>query len=340
MMKHIILPILYLLLSTTTSSAIMGINYGRVANNLPQPSKVANFLTSKTTLKHVKIFDFDPQILQGFANTNISLTITIPNANIPQLTNPSLAQSWIATNIIPYYPKTIIRYIIMGNEVQFSGDQTLMNNTIKAMNSIYQALLSKNLTKIKVTTPHSLAILERSKYPSFARFKMGYEKVFFIPLLEFHRKTKSPFMVNPYPYFGFDPNNVNFATFKENDGLLDKSTGLRYYNMFDYLMDAVYSSMKRLGYDDVEINVGETGWPSLGDPSEPFATLENAVSYNSNLIKHVSSGNGTPLMPNRTLETYIFALFNENLKSSTSERNYGLFRPDFTPVYDVGVFNP
>ncbi|KAG5566911.1 hypothetical protein RHGRI_002459 [Rhododendron griersonianum] len=32
-------------------------------------------------------------------------------------------------------------------------------------------------------------------------------------------------------------------------------------------------------------------------------------------------------MPNRTFETYVFSLFNEDLKPSNLERNFGLFRP-------------
>ncbi|KAI4296976.1 hypothetical protein L6164_036889 [Bauhinia variegata] len=72
-------------------------------------------------------------------------------------------------------------------------------------------------------------------------------------------------------------------------------------------------------------------------PNQPGVSLENAVSFNGNLIKHVNSGKRTPQMPNRTFETYIFSLFNENLKPTVSEQNYGLFKPDLTPVYDVGI---
>lgn len=148
-------------------------------------------------------------------------------------------------------------------------------------------------------------------------------------------------MVNPYPFFGFDPTRpetLNYALFKPNGGVFDKMTGLNYTNMFDAQMDAVFTAMKKLGYDDVELVVAETGWPSAGDPNQPGVGIENAVSYNGNLIKHVNSGKGTPLMPNRTFETYIFSLFNENLKPTVSERNYGLFKPNLAPVYDVGVF--
>ncbi|XP_060174808.1 glucan endo-1,3-beta-D-glucosidase-like isoform X2 [Lycium barbarum] len=102
---------------------------------------------------------------------------------------------------------------------------------------------------------------------------------------------------------------------------------------------ALYSARK-LTYNLSNVSFApyaETGWPSSGDPNQPGVSLEKAVSYNVNLVKHVNSAVGTPLMPNRTFETYVFSLFNEDLKAGTSERNFGLFRPDFTPVYDVGI---
>ena len=108
--------------------------------------------------------------------------------------------------------------------------------------------------------------------------------------------------------------------------------------MFDALMDSTYSAMKALGYGDVDIIIGETGWPSQGDASSPFATMENAISYNGHVVKEIISGKGTPLMPNRKIETYMFALFNENQKPGPlAEKYWGLFKPDLTPIYHVGL---
>jgi hypothetical protein len=102
-------------------------------------------------------------------------------------------------------------------------------------------------------------------------------------------------------------------------------------------MDAVHSAMKALGYGDVDIAVGETGWPSVCDGWDA-CSVANAQSYNGQLIRHLAEGKGTPLMPNRRFETFIFALFNENQKPGPiAERNWGLFQPDFSSVYDAGI---
>lgn len=85
--------------------------------------------------------------------------------------------------------------------------------------------------------------------------------------------------------------------------------------------------------------VGETGWASLGEVFEqPKCSVPNAADYNGGLVKHFDAGKGTPLMPKKRFVTYIFGLFNENQKTgSLAEKNFGLFRPDFSPVYDVGI---
>ncbi|XP_056165191.1 glucan endo-1,3-beta-glucosidase-like isoform X1 [Syzygium oleosum] len=315
----------------------IGVNYGTVADNLPPPSQVAAFLKSKTTIDRVKLFDANPDILRAFAGTGIAVTVTVGNGDIISLSKLTAAQSWVAANILPFYPQTLINRIAVGNEILATSDKTLIARLLPAMKALHSALQLAKVTNIQVTTPHSLGILSSSEPPSTGRFRRGYDRAIFAPILDFHRQTKSAFMVNPYPYFGFSAKTLNYALFKPNAGIFDAATGINYTNMFDAQMDAVYSAMKKVGYEDVEIAVGETGWPSVGDPNQPGVNMENAVSYNGNLVRHVNSGKGTPLMPNRKFETYVFALFNENLKPSTSERNFGLFKPDLTPVYDVGI---
>nr|DAD28193.1 TPA_asm: hypothetical protein HUJ06_029661 [Nelumbo nucifera] len=326
------------LIGDATADYSIGVNYGTLANDLPLPSQVAAFLKQSTTIDKVKIFDTNPDVLQAFANTGIAITVSVGNGDIPALSKLPAAQDWVATHISPFHPQTKINRIAVGNEIVATSDKNLIAHLLPAMRSLHAALVKAGIKDIQVSTPHSLGILSTSEPPSTGRFRRGYDRVIFAPMLQFHRETKSPFMINPYPYFGFSQKTLNYALFKPNPGIHDNFTGITYTNMFDAQMDAVYSAMKRLGYGDVDIVVAETGWPSLGDTNQPDVNLENAISYNGNLIKHVNTGKGTPLMPNRNFETYIFSLFNENLKpGSTAERNFGLFRPDLTPVYNVGI---
>lgn len=337
---HLLLFLFFTLIRPFSAAYQVGVNYGTVANNLPPPHQVVNFIKTKTNINHVKIFDTNPDILAAFSGvTGISLTVTIPNSYIVSLSKLPNARSWLSDHLLPFLPATSVRYIAVGNEVIATSNKTLITHLLPAMEALTLALQLANVTGISVSTPHSLGILSgSSEPPSSGKFRKGYDKAIFAPILDFHNRTKSPFMVNPYPYFGFGQETLNYALFNSNDVVfVDPVTKMNYTNMFDAQLDAVYSAMKRVGYGDVDIVVAETGWPSAGEPNLTGVGFDYASAYNGNLIKHVNSGKGTPLMPNRVFEIYIFALFNENLKPSISEQNFGLFKPDFIPVYDVGI---
>jgi len=54
-------------------------------------------------------------------------------------------------------------------------------------------------------------------------------------------------------------------------------------------------------------------------------------------MKLIGQKKGTPMRPNSDLKIYVFALFNENLKPGpSSDRNYGLFKPDRSQAYPLG----
>ncbi|GAB2299863.1 hypothetical protein Dimus_033914 [Dionaea muscipula] len=340
---HVVVLLVFVVLLRLTSSSgasgsSIGVNYGTLGDNLPPPAQVANFLKTKTIIDRIKLFDANPDILRAFANTGIAVTITVPNGEIPNLTQLPLAQQWLANNVKPFVPQTNIVRILVGNEVLHWGPQNLIDNLNAAMSTLHQALVQSGLAHIQVTTAHSLGILLRSQPPSTGRFRPGWDTGVLKPMLQFLRETKSPFVVNPYPYFGSTAKLLNYCTFGRYRGWPDRYTGKVYFNMFDSLMDAVYSSMKALGYPDVDIVVGETGWPTVAEPFQTWVTVESAVGYNGGLVRHVNSGKGTPLMPGRKFETYIFSLFIEDQKPGpVAERNFGVFRPDFTPVYDAGI---
>ncbi|KAK9061168.1 hypothetical protein SSX86_018348 [Deinandra increscens subsp. villosa] len=334
---HTFLLIAVIIIPAATS---IGVNYGTLGDDLPPPSQVAHFLKTRTLIDRIRIFDVNTSIIKAFANSGVLVSVTVPNGDIPSLTDPRAARRWIDANIKPFYPATKIHYICVGTEVLHWGPQDLIDNLVPAMRVLQTALVKEGFDEIKISSPHSLGILMSSDPPSNASFRPGWDVGTLAPMLKFLKETKSGFMVNPYTYFGYSPANANFCLFKPNPGLFDKATGITYTNQFDQLMDAVYVSMKKLGFPDVEIVVAETGWPSGGDPANVHANPVNAAAYIGGLMKKVSSGDGTPLMPGRKFETYIFALFNENLKGpSLDEKNFGLFRPDFTPVYNVGILH-
>lgn len=325
-----------------SSVASVGINYGQIANNLPNPDEVVPLVLSIGATK-VKLYDSDAAVLRAFANTGVEFIVGVRNEDLARMsTDPDNAVSWVKSNVQAYLPATKITCITVGNEILTFNDTTMSNNLLPAMQAVHSALVKLGLDQqVTVTTAHALSVLESSDPPSSGAFRKDLIK-YITPILNFHSKTGSSFLINAYPYFAYKASPkqipIDFVLFQPNQGVLDPGSNLHYDNMLFAQIDAVYSALSSLGYKKLPLQISETGWPSKGDEDEPGASLENAQKYNGNLMKLISQKSGTPMRPTSYLDIYVFALFNENMKPGpTSERNYGLFKPDKSPAYTLRV---
>ncbi|PPR91723.1 hypothetical protein GOBAR_AA28961 [Gossypium barbadense] len=321
----------------------VGINYGTLGNNLPSPKKVAQLLQS-TLIDKVKIYDTNPDILEAFSNTGIDLIVAVENYHVANISkDAAAADDWFATRVQPFIPATSIVAVCVGNEYLTSDDNLDPDALVQAMQNLHAVLLKRGLDrKIKVTTPHSMAVLASSFPPSASTFATKL-----IPTMSsivgFLADTGAPFMVNAYPYFAYRDNpstvDLEYALLGNSTGVHDPK-GYIYHNMLDAQIDAVRSAIDAIGFGNLsmKITVSESGWPSKGDSEDTAAIPNNAKTYNTRLIERAQSNKGTPMKPKDNIEIFVFALFNENKKpGGASERNFGIFNGDGSKVYEVDL---
>ncbi|KAJ9163088.1 hypothetical protein P3X46_022798 [Hevea brasiliensis] len=318
-----------------------GINYGRIADNIPSPDEVVTLLRA-AKIRNVRIYDADHSVLKAFSGTGLELVVGLPNDYVKEMSvNASHAMTWVKENVQAFLPKTSICGIAVGNEVLGGSDYELWGALLGAIKNVYNALKKLHLADVvQITTAHSQAVFANSYPPSSCVFRDNVVQ-YMKPLLEFFSQIGSPFCLNAYPFLAYmsDPENidVNYALFQKTQGIYDPKTDLHYDNMLDAQIDAVYAALEDAGYKKMEVIVTETGWASHGDDNEAAATADNARTYNYNLRKRLAKKKGTPLRPKIVVKAYIFAVFNEDLKpGATSERNYGLFKADGSISYDIG----
>ncbi|XP_023738702.1 glucan endo-1,3-beta-glucosidase 3 [Lactuca sativa] len=335
--------IILLLLPLAVSAdqdAFIGVNIGTALSDMPNPTQVVVLLKSQQ-IRHVRLYDADPAMLLALSGSGIQVTVTVPNQQLLAIAQSNAtAANWVSRNILPHITTTNITAISVGNEVLTTTPNTA-SILVSALKYIHSALIAASLdSQIKVSTVHSSSIILDSFPPSQAFFNRTWEPVM-VSLLEFLQSTDSYLMLNVYPYSDYIQSNgaipLDYALFRPltpEKEAIDSNTLLHYTNVFDAVVDAAYFAMLYLNYTNIPIVVTESGWPSKGDSNEPDATLDNANTYNSNLIKHVLNTTGTPKHPGVATSTYIYELYNEDLKpGSVSEKNWGLFDSNGKPVY-------
>ncbi|CAI9762813.1 unnamed protein product [Fraxinus pennsylvanica] len=323
----------------------IGINYGRLGNNLPSPYETIEFLKSMNAGR-VKIYDASPEVLKLLSGTRLRVSIMVTNDQISDIaSNLTIADQWVLDNVLAYYPNTKIRSILVGNEVLSYDNQKMWADLVPAMQKIKKSLVSHNIHNIKVGTPLAIDVVESIFPPSSGKFKDEISDKVMIPLLKFLNGTKSYFFLDVYPYFSWSENPTNisldFALFKDaNQMYNDTGSGLVYTNFLDQMLDSVVFAMRKLGFENIRIGISETGWPNGGDMDQTGANIYNAATYNRNLVRKMTASPaiGTPARPGVVIPTFLFSLYDENQKFGPgTERHWGLLNPNGTPIYELDL---
>ncbi|CAN1846546.1 Glucan endo-1,3-beta-glucosidase, basic isoform [Linum perenne] len=248
----------------------------------------------------MRIYDADQLTLQALKGTNIQLILDVPNEVIPSLATDATA--WVQTNILSYYPAVNFSYISVGNE-------------------IHNVLAANNANNIKVSTAINMDLLGVTYPPSAGAFNDSASS-YIVPIVQYLANNGAPLLANVYPYFAYIRTSGQTVV---HDGPYS------YTNLFHAMIDSIHAALEKVAAP-VEVVVSETGWPSDGGVG---ATVENASAYYSGLTSGTVTS-GTPRKPGQPIETYLFAMFDENQKpGAASEQHFGIFTPDKQPKYPV-----
>ncbi|KAL1554544.1 glucan endo-1,3-beta-glucosidase 8-like [Salvia divinorum] len=321
----------------------LGVNWGTMANHKLPPKTVVQLLKDNGINK-VKLFDADQSTMSALAGSGIEVMIAIPNAELSAMNNYNRAKEWVRRNVTRYNFQggVTIKYVAVGNEPFLTSyNNSFLNTTFPALANIQNALNEAGLGEsIKATVPLNADVYgspESNPVPSAGRFRPDILPQM-TQIVQFLGKNKAPFTINIYPFLSLYANEhfpVDYAFF---DGVTNPiaDNGIQYTNVFDANFDTLVSSLRAVGLGDMEIIVGEVGWPTDGDRN---ANINYALRFYRGLLPRLAGNKGTPLRPGY-IEVYLFGLLDEDVKSvapGNFERHWGIFKYDGQPKFPMDL---
>lgn len=175
-----------------------------------------------------------------------------------------------------------------------SYNDSFKYTTFPALQNIVKALEEAGHGDIKASIPLNADVYESSSTsPSSGDFR-GDIKDLMLDIVAFLKDKGAPFIVNIYPFLSLYQNPdfpENFAFF-DGGGKSINDNSHSYNNVFDANFDTLVWALKKNGYGDLKIIVGEIGWPTDGHIQ---ANTKNAKKFYDGLLKKLAANKGTPM---------------------------------------------
>ncbi|KAL8425468.1 hypothetical protein Efla_002589 [Eimeria flavescens] len=339
--------------------AFVGVNWSDRYSKYRLPRETAFNILKANGFFHIKTFS--PDGLASLARvygSSARVYVGLPNRKLTDLAaDKRFARQLVQQQLLPF--ADLIRLVIVGNEPLIcikteqwaaKGECGSTNSPAKllpAMRNVKEALEAVGMGSTPVTTALNGGILEMSANPwtpCVSDFRPAV-----LPLLRelwaFLRMQQppAPFMVNIYSWFaamgghispdisvGFPGKNLPF------DGQFN------YYFNFDMQLDMQRVALCKHNATDLDLWVGETGWPTSGHPK---ATATNAYWYFNSAVRRARghllgdpakdhtrmSGTPTPI--------FLFEAFDEMGKFEVEhgnlfENSFGVFYEDGRPKWE------
>ncbi|KAG9128766.1 hypothetical protein Leryth_027344 [Lithospermum erythrorhizon] len=340
--SKVLLVVVYLVGLFDRVSGI-GANWGLQSTHRLPPETVVRMLR-ENGIQKVKLFDADYDVLKALGKTGIEVMVGIPNDLLQTMaTSTKAAKNWVSQNISTHLSKNAvnIRYVAVGNEPFLATyNDTFLSTTLPAMKNVQAALVKAGISsQVKVTCPLNADVYDSSPsgMPSAGDFRADIHE-YVLQIAKFLSDSGSPFTVNIYPFISLyiDANfPVEYAFFDGNASPVNDG-GTTYYNMFDANHDTLVWALRKNGFGNMPIIIGEIGWPTDGDRN---ANLLYAQRFNQGFMAHISGGKGTPMRPS-PIDAYLFSLIDEDAKSiapGSFERHWGVFTFDGQPKYTLNL---
>lgn len=293
----------------------MGVNFSNSFQSTPIDPKKAAAQVAGLPVRCAKTFSHegDDLVFMSAAREN-KLTLAVGCTN-DELEALSIGYTESLTQAIKPIAD-VVSLICVGNEPLGSWQPAKYKNCLaKAVENVRLALGNAGLD-IGVTVPQNFEFMQTSYPPSQGAIKPGLVEVI-KETCNTMRATKAPFMVNIYPFLTRRDNRrdvpLPYCLFNAGPEYWVKDGPCTYKNIFDAMIDALYVALGKIGYGDLEIVVGECGWPTDGDPD---ANVKNAQTFNQLLINHCKNGQGPPRYQTRPIHCFVFEMYDENRKDT------------------------